>query len=40
MKSVEKAGMMESLEAEGFQIDLDKLSESFTSKDSEEDFWY
>lgn len=40
MKSVEKMGMLESLQTEGFQVDIDKLAESFEKKDDKEDAWY
>lgn len=40
MKSVEKGGMLEALEAEGHQIDLNKLVESYKTKNEEDNFWY
>jgi twitching motility protein PilT len=40
MKSVEKAGMLETLENEGYKIDLTKLADSFKSKSADDDLWY
>jgi len=40
MKSVEKAGMLEALEAEGYKIDLNKISDSYKTKSEEDSMWY